>query len=62
MNEKQIVKQPKGCKQKKKNKEKYLIYCPNCKSTFDTSEQMNIWRQEFIECLDKCIEELRGSK
>jgi len=49
MNEKQTT--------NKKNKEKYLIYCPKCKSTFNVSEQMNIWRDEFLEKINKIIEE-----
>ena len=27
---------------------KYVIVCPNCKSTFDNTKQMNEWKEEVI--------------
>ena len=39
--------------------EKYILLCPKCKSTFDTSEQMEMWKQEFLEEIDKIIKRMK---
>lgn len=42
-----------------KKQEKWLIHCPECKTTFDVSEQMENWRQQFIREIEKVIEKLK---
>jgi len=41
-------------------KEKYAIHCPKCKSTFDVSEQMNVWKNEIIDKFEKLLKEEKG--
>ena len=36
-------------------KQKWFVHCPKCKSTFDVSEQMQMWKQEFIKVLEGAV-------
>jgi hypothetical protein len=42
-------------KQKMNNKEKYIIHCPNCKSSFDVSEQLLVWKKNLFEKIEDLI-------
>lgn len=41
---------------------KYELTCPNCKSKFDCSEQLNIWFTEFMDRMEKVIKEMKNEK
>ena len=45
-------------KKETNEKEKYVVICPNCKSTFDVSEEINRWKEEVLRTL-KFFEELK---
>ena len=34
---------------------KYKIHCPKCRSTFNISEQINIWKEELFEDINKLV-------
>lgn len=39
--------------------EKYHVLCPKCKSTFDVSEQMNMWKDELMEKIENLVKKMR---
>lgn len=41
-------------------KEKWIIHCPECKTTHDVSEQMNIWKKELFEEIEKLVKKKLG--
>ena len=43
----------------KKTNTKYLVYCPECNTTFNVSEQLNHWKGELIIKFEKAIEEMK---
>ncbi len=43
-------------------KQKYLIICPKCNSSHNVSKQMNIWRDEFVEEINKTMNKLKGAR
>jgi len=38
---------------------KYLIPCPNCKATFDVSEQLEVWKEELFKEINKLTKKLK---
>ena len=41
----------------------YIINCPKCKSSFDVSKQMEIWKEELFIDINKLIQnKLKGGK
>ena len=43
---------------KTESTEKYHVLCPNCKSTFDVSEQMQLWKEELFREITKLIKKM----
>jgi hypothetical protein len=43
-------------------KEKYIIHCPKCKTSFDVSKQMDNWKNELFKKIEKIIEEMKNDK
>jgi len=46
-------------KEKQKKQRDFILVCPKCKSTHDVTEQLNVWRSEFLSYLDKAVEEMK---
>ncbi|GBE19350.1 hypothetical protein BMS3Abin17_00073 [archaeon BMS3Abin17] len=42
--------------------DKYTIHCPKCNTTHNVSEQLEIWKDEFIKELDKIVRRLKNEK
>jgi len=42
---------------KLKEYKKYHFKCPQCESEFDCSGQLEVWKDEFIEKLNKLVED-----
>lgn len=39
--------------------EKYVIICPTCKSHHDVRPQLDVWKEDFIQRLNKLVEEMK---
>ncbi len=40
----------------------YLIHCPECKTTFDVSEQLEVWKEELFEKINKLVKKMKVKK
>jgi len=42
-------------------KTKYLIVCPKCKTTHDCTDQLEIWKMDFINKIKDLVEEMKSN-
>ena len=49
-------------KRRNQKMKKYIILCPKCETTHDISEQMSIWRDEFLSRINKLIKDMKNEK